>query len=102
MHQIGFASALFGKYRQGKNIFKGDFTAKDWKDVGVESLKGGAIGAVIGSIAGKVLSSCLGDKVRAARAHREAHADRARPARRQLAQEGRGRRVRRRLDAVLS
>ena len=147
---VGFASALFGKYRQGKNIFKGDFTAKDWKDVGVESLKGGAIGAVsggalyaltncadmsapfagalvsavkglaplvqeysagnisldtlvdegmfvcadiaivglctaigqaaipvpilgavIGSIAGKVLSSCLGDKVRAARARIE-------------------------------
>ncbi|WP_323143577.1 hypothetical protein [Massilia phyllosphaerae] len=46
---VGFASAAFAKYKEGKNIFKGEFTRKDWEEVGVQSLKGGAAGAVSGA-----------------------------------------------------
>lgn len=56
---IGFASSVFGKYREGKNIFKGDFTRKDWEDVGVEALKSGAVGAVSGG-ALYALTNCAG------------------------------------------
>lgn len=54
---LGFASAAFGKYREGKNIFRGDFTREDWQEVGVASLKGGATGAISGA-ALYVLTNC--------------------------------------------
>jgi hypothetical protein len=56
---VGFASAVFGKYREGKNIFKGEFTRQDWKEVGVDALKGGAVGAVSGG-ALYALTNCAG------------------------------------------
>lgn len=45
---VSFLRATFGKYREGKNIFRGDFTAADWKDVGLDTSKGAAIGGVSG------------------------------------------------------
>jgi len=46
---VGFASVAFKKYREGKNIFRGDFGAQDWRDVGVQTAVGGGIGAVSGA-----------------------------------------------------
>ena len=45
---VGFAQAVWLKYREGKNPFQGDFSAADWKDVGVQAAKGGVGGAVAG------------------------------------------------------
>lgn len=56
---VGFVSAAFAKYKEGKNIFKGEFTRKDWEEVGVQSLKGGATGAVSGA-ALYILTNCAG------------------------------------------
>lgn len=39
---------LWKKYKDGKNVFKGDFTAKDWKDVGLSTTKSAAGGAFAG------------------------------------------------------
>lgn len=48
---VGFATASIKKYqKEGKNIFKGDFTTEDWKDVGGSTLTGGAMGAVTGAM----------------------------------------------------
>lgn len=43
---VSFVRASFVKYREGKNIFKGEFTFEDWKDVGLDTAKGAAIGGV--------------------------------------------------------
>lgn len=40
---------LFEKYQQGKNSFKGDFTADDWKEVGVAAAQGGTAGGISGA-----------------------------------------------------
>lgn len=45
---ISLGTALYGKYKQGKNPFHGDFTADDWKDVGLTTAKGFGGGAVSG------------------------------------------------------
>lgn len=45
---VSFTRMSFAKYREGKNIFKGDFTVKDWKDVGLDTTQGAAIGGVTG------------------------------------------------------
>jgi len=45
---VAFVRTSFSKYQQGKNIFKGEFTMEDWKDVGLESVEGAAIGGVTG------------------------------------------------------
>ena len=45
---VGFAQAVWLKYREGKNPFQGDFVAADWKDVGLKTAKGGAGGALAG------------------------------------------------------
>ncbi|WP_136796206.1 hypothetical protein [Desulfosediminicola ganghwensis] len=45
---VSFSAGLYSKYKQGKNPFKGDLTAEDWKDLGVSTLKGTAGGAVAG------------------------------------------------------
>lgn len=45
---VSFIRASFGKYREGKNIFKGDFSAQDWKEVGLETGEGAAIAGVTG------------------------------------------------------
>ncbi|MEQ9345649.1 MAG: hypothetical protein RIG26_04305 [Thalassospira sp.] len=42
------ATSLYNKHRDGKNMFRGDFTEDDWKDIGLETLKGTAGGALAG------------------------------------------------------
>lgn len=43
---LSLASGLYAKYKAGKNVFKGDFTAADWQEVGLDTAKGAAGGAV--------------------------------------------------------
>ncbi|MBV5309021.1 hypothetical protein [Chromatium okenii] len=45
---LSLATAIYGKYKQGKNPFKGDFSANDWNDVGIDTAKGAGIGAIAG------------------------------------------------------
>lgn len=40
--------ALYTKAQEGKNVFRGEFTADDWKDVGFAGAKGFGAGAVTG------------------------------------------------------
>lgn len=41
--------AIYTKAQNGKNLFRGEFTAQDWKDVGLAGGKGFAGGAVTGA-----------------------------------------------------
>ncbi|HED3853684.1 TPA: hypothetical protein R4217_005158 [Enterobacter soli] len=43
---FALGTGIYRKYRDGKNIFRGDFDAQDWQDVGLDSLKGVAVGGV--------------------------------------------------------
>jgi hypothetical protein len=57
---VGFTTEVIRKYRkEDKNIFKGDFTAEDWKEVGLSTLKSGAIGGASGA-AIYALTNCAG------------------------------------------
>lgn len=48
---IGLTQAMYVKYREGKNPFRGGFTAADWRDVGVTTtMAGGSGGVAAGSI----------------------------------------------------
>ena len=43
------AQAIWIKYREGRNAFRGEFSIRDWQDVGVVAVQGAAGGAVAGS-----------------------------------------------------
>lgn len=45
---VSFTMKAWGKYREGKNLFQGDFTAEDWKDVGGAAFNGAVGGAIAG------------------------------------------------------
>lgn len=45
---LSFATSLYGKYKQGKNPFRDDFSAEDWGEIGIETAKGAGVGAVAG------------------------------------------------------
>ena len=45
---LGLAATLWTKYLEGKNAFRGEFTADDWNDAGLSSLQGAGAGAVAG------------------------------------------------------
>ena len=45
---VRFAQAVWTKYQDGKNPFRGDFSVEDWKDVGLDTAKGAGGGAVAG------------------------------------------------------
>lgn len=45
---LSLATGLYTKYKAGKNAFKGDFTATDWQEVGLDTAKGAVGGAVAG------------------------------------------------------
>ncbi len=45
---VALTHSLWAKYQEGKNPFKGQFTAEDWRDVGVSSARGAGGGAVAG------------------------------------------------------
>ena len=43
---VRLTATLYRKYREGKNPLRGEFTAQDWRDMGVEGAKGGAQGGI--------------------------------------------------------
>lgn len=43
---FALGTGIYRKYRDGKNIFRGDFDAQDWQDIGLDSLKGAAVGGI--------------------------------------------------------
>lgn len=43
---LSLTTALYVKYKQGKTPFSGNFNADDWKEVGIDTSKGAAIGAI--------------------------------------------------------
>ncbi len=43
---IRFATKLYAKYQQGKNVFKGEFTLQDWQEIGLDSVEGAALSSV--------------------------------------------------------
>ena len=45
---VGLAQAMWVKYREGKNPFRGHFSAQDWRDLGVPAAQGAGGGAVAG------------------------------------------------------
>lgn len=45
---LALGTSLYGKYREGKNPFKGELTADDWAEVGLITAKGAVGGAVAG------------------------------------------------------
>ncbi len=45
---ISITSEFFKKAKEGKKFYRGDFSKKDWQDIGLVGLKGGAAGAVSG------------------------------------------------------
>lgn len=45
---VRLTQALWVKWREGKNPFRGDFSASDWKDLGIEGAKGAGGGAIAG------------------------------------------------------
>lgn len=48
---VSFVGGLISKYRkEGKNPFKGQLTGKDWKDLGLSTAKGAAVGGVTGGV----------------------------------------------------
>ncbi|WP_028880889.1 hypothetical protein [Terasakiella pusilla] len=46
---VSLTTGLYKKYKEGKKFYAGDFSLDDWKEVGVETSKGGAIGATSGA-----------------------------------------------------
>lgn len=45
---IGLSIGLYKKHKEGKNLFKGDFTSEDWKELGVETGKSALGGFIAG------------------------------------------------------
>ncbi len=45
---VRLAQAVWVKYREGKNPFRGGFSAEDWKDIGLDTAKGAGTGAIAG------------------------------------------------------
>lgn len=45
---ISLGTSIYGKYKEGKNPFKGEFSESDWKEIGITTAKGTAGGAITG------------------------------------------------------
>jgi hypothetical protein len=45
---VSFAQSVWGKCKKGKNPFHGEFSAEDWRDIGIETATGAGGGAVAG------------------------------------------------------
>ncbi|MFB2981085.1 hypothetical protein [Microseira sp. BLCC-F43] len=43
---IRFATKLYAKYKEGKNVFKGELTLEDWKEIGFDTAKGAALSSI--------------------------------------------------------
>ena len=46
---LSLGIGLYKHHKEGKNVFKGDLSAEDWKDLGLDTAKGAAIGGVTGA-----------------------------------------------------
>jgi len=45
---VGLTTSLYAKYKDGKNVFKGHFSADDWLDVGIDTGTAASGGAIAG------------------------------------------------------
>lgn len=43
---IRFATKIYGKYKEGKNVFKGELTLEDWKEIGIDTATGATLSSV--------------------------------------------------------
>lgn len=43
---IRFATKIYGKYKEGKNVFKGELTLEDWKEIGIDTATGAALSSI--------------------------------------------------------
>lgn len=43
---IRFATKLYAKYKQGKNVFKGELILEDWQEIGLDTVKGAALSSI--------------------------------------------------------
>lgn len=43
---LSFGTGVYKKYKEDKNLFKGQFTSEDWKELGLDTTKGTVVGAV--------------------------------------------------------
>ena len=71
---VALVQNIWRKHQDGRNLFKGEFTVDDWRDLGLNVTKGAGIGAISGSalyfltnstelaapFAGAVVSSMIG------------------------------------------
>lgn len=56
---ISVASTIYNKHKEGRNIFKGEYTKQDWAELGFDSGKAALVGGVSGAaIYG--LTNCVG------------------------------------------
>lgn len=46
---VSLGAGFYKHYKEGKNVFKGELTAEDWKELGLDTAKGAAIGGVSGA-----------------------------------------------------
>jgi len=46
---VSLTTSLYQKLKEGKCFYKGDLSAEDWKEVGIDTLKGSAVGGVSGA-----------------------------------------------------
>lgn len=46
---VSLTTAFYIKAKDGKKFYKGDFSADDWKEVGIDTIKGGVVGAISGA-----------------------------------------------------
>lgn len=46
---ISLTTSLYKKAKDGKKFYKGELSKNDWKEVGVDTLEGGVIGAISGA-----------------------------------------------------
>ena len=47
---ISFVSCVYQKHKQGKNLFKGEFTKSDWRELGIDTGKSALIGGFSGAV----------------------------------------------------
>ncbi|PHM11264.1 hypothetical protein [Nostoc sp. 'Peltigera malacea cyanobiont' DB3992] len=43
---IRFATKIYGKYKEGKNVFKGELTLEDWKEIGIDTATGATLSSI--------------------------------------------------------
>lgn len=46
---VSLGAGFYKHYKEGKNVFKGELTSEDWKELGLDTAKGAVIGGVSGA-----------------------------------------------------